>query len=192
MKMFYFITILGITSSSNADCGCNINRIKTDMKKEEACTTISRISHLETIESMVFIKGGNFTIGTDKPEIVADGESPSRQVYLNDYFIDKHEVSNTEFKKFVDITGYQTEAETFGDSFVFQLFLSETTLKSITKAVKDAPWWVPVKGANWKHPEGEDSNINGNMRIYIHIMMIIIEAINVVLLKNIIKCIQFF
>lgn len=162
MKILYFISVLGIASSSNADCGCNTNRIKTDLMEEEVCKAPEK-SLLETMESMVFIKGQNFTIGTDKPEIIADGESPSRQVYLNDYYIDKHEVSNLEFKNFIDTTGYKTEAETFGDSFVFQLFLSETTFKSITKAVKDAPWWVPVKGANWKHPEGEDSNINGNM-----------------------------
>ncbi|KAE9536544.1 hypothetical protein AGLY_007333 [Aphis glycines] len=158
MKLFYFIpVIMGITSS-NSDCGCNTNRITTNTKNENVCTSAEGQS--KAFESMVLIKGQNFTIGTDKPEIIADGESPSRIVYLDDYFIDKYEVSNLEFKKFVDTSGYQTEAEIFGDSFVFQLFLSKTTLKSITQAVKDAPWWVPVKGANWKHPEGKDSNIS--------------------------------
>lgn len=162
MQLFYIIIVIMMITSSNADCGCNTNRIKTNTK-EDVCRT-SATSNSETLESefesMILIKGQNFTIGTDKPEIVADGESPSRTVYLDDYFIDKYEVSNLEFKKFVEIMGYQTEAEVFGDSFVFQLFLSKTTLKSITQAVKDAPWWVPVKGANWKHPEGKDSDIS--------------------------------
>lgn len=160
MKLFYFILVITGITSSNSDCECNTNRITTNTKNENVCTSAEGQS--KTLESMVLIKGQNFTIGTDKPEIIADGESPSRIVYLDDYFIDKYEVSNLEFKKFVDTSGYQTEAEIFGDSFVFQLFLSKTTLKSITQAVKDAPWWVPVKGANWKHPEGKDSNISGN------------------------------
>ena len=38
-------------------------------------------------------------------------------------------------------------------------YLSTKTLGDIKQAVKDAPWWVPVKGADWKHPEGKNSNI---------------------------------
>lgn len=159
MIIFYFITLLGITFS-NADCGCNTNRAKTNIE-DDVCTTKPPKIELGTLESMILIKGQNFTIGTDKPEIIPDGESPSRQVYLDDYFIDKYEVSNSDFKRFVEITGYETEAEKFGDSFVFQLFLSKTTRKTITHAVTSAPWWVPVKGASWKHPEGKDSDING-------------------------------
>ncbi|KAL4149422.1 hypothetical protein QTP88_003374 [Uroleucon formosanum] len=162
MKLFYIIIVIMRITSSNADCGCNTNRIKTDIN-EDVCIS-SATSHSESleseIESMILIKGRNFTIGTDKPKTKTDGESPSRTVYLDDYFIDKYEVSNLEFKKFVEITGYKTEAEVFGDSFVFHLYLSETTLKSITRAVQDAPWWYPVKGANWKHPEGKDSDIS--------------------------------
>ena len=48
----------------------------------------------------------------------------------------------------------KTEAETFGDSFVMDHYLSNETLSGVTQAVKDAPWWVPVKGADWKRPEG--------------------------------------
>lgn len=156
---------MGIITSLNADCGCNTNRIKDD-SKQEVCTAQLTENQSETQESMIFIIGQNFTIGTDNPIIITDGESPSRTVYLDDYFIDKYEVSNLEFKRFVETTGHKTEAEIFGDSFVFQLFLSERTLKSITQAVKDAPWWVPVKSANWKHPEGVDSNISGKYLVY--------------------------
>jgi len=161
MKLVYIIYVMCVITSTCADCGCNMNRIKTDITIEDDSCTYSSKGVSETLSSMILIKGQNFTIGTDKPEINADGESPSRSIYLNNFFIDKHEVSNLEFKKFVDQTGYKTEAEVFGDSFVFQLFLSKTTLKSITQAVKDAPWWVPVKGASWKNPEGKDSDING-------------------------------
>ena len=54
---------------------------------------------------------------------------------------------------------YVTEAEKFGDSFAMDYFLSTQTLQEIETAVKDAPWWVPVKSADWKHPEGADSSI---------------------------------
>lgn len=165
MQLFYFITFMGVINSFNADCGCNKNRIKTDMVEEDVCRVPAE-DQSKKPENMVLIKGQNYTIGTDKPEIVVDGESPSRLVYLDDYYIDKYEVSNLEFRNFVESTGYKTEAEVFGDSFVFQLFLSKKILKSITQAVKDAPWWVPVKGAYWKYPEGEDSNINGNITFY--------------------------
>lgn len=171
MNLFYFITLASVITSSSADCGCNTNRNKKD-SEQEVCMARPTGSQSETQESMVFIKGNNFTIGTDNPIIITDGESPSRTVYLDDYFIDKYEVSNLEFKRFVETTGYKTEAEIFGDSFVFQLFLSETILKSITQAVKDAPWWVPVKNANWKHPEGEDSHTSGNIFTYFKLLIL--------------------
>lgn len=173
MRLFCLIVVLAVAvTAANADCGCSGSNRKTkaDIDDKQAggdadvCAAPAEDRQKTALaESMVFVKGQHFTIGTDEPVIVADGESPSRSVYLDGYFIDKYEVSNLEFKAFVDATGYKTEAETFGDSFVFQLFLSKNTLKSITQAVKDAPWWVPVKGASWKHPEGKDSNtIGGN------------------------------
>jgi sulfatase modifying factor 1 len=110
---------------------------------------------------MVFIKGGKFMMGTDEPVFVADGEGPSREVTLSDFYLDIHEVSNAEFELFVNATGYRTETESFGDSFVFESLLSEETKAGITQAVAAAPWWLPVKGCNWKHPEGPDSNIKG-------------------------------
>lgn len=110
---------------------------------------------------MVFIKGGKFMMGTDEPVFVADGEGPSREVTISDFYLDIHEVSNAEFELFVNATGYRTEAESFGDSFVFESLLSEETKAGITQAVAGAPWWLPVKGCNWKHPEGQDSNIKG-------------------------------
>ena len=58
-----------------------------------------------------------------------------------------------------------TEAETFGDSFAMDYFLSTETLKNVKQAVRDAPWWVPVNAANWRHPEGPDSSIVGESQI---------------------------
>ncbi|XP_069793028.1 formylglycine-generating enzyme isoform X7 [Narcine bancroftii] len=55
------------------------------------------------------------------------------------------------------------QAETFGDSFVFEGLLSDKVKNSITQAVAAAPWWLPVKNASWNHPEGPDSNITKRM-----------------------------
>ncbi|XP_025930600.1 formylglycine-generating enzyme isoform X3 [Apteryx rowi] len=108
---------------------------------------------------MVAIPGGVFTMGTDEPEIQQDGEWPARRVHVNSFYMDQYEVSNEDFEIFVNSTGYVTEAEKFGDSFVFEGMLSEEVKAEIHQAVAAAPWWLPVKGANWKHPEGPDSNI---------------------------------
>ena len=58
---------------------------------------------------MVQIEGETFTMGSDKPIIRADGEGPARHVTVSTFWMDVHEVSNTEFKKFIDATGYVTE-----------------------------------------------------------------------------------
>ncbi|CAI5767498.1 Hypothetical predicted protein [Podarcis lilfordi] len=112
---------------------------------------------------MASIPAGVFTMGTDEPAIQQDGESPARRVHIDHFFMDRYEVSNAEFEKFVNATGYLTEAERFGDSFVFEGVLSEQVKTGIHQAVALAPWWLPVKGANWKHPEGPDSNISNRM-----------------------------
>ncbi|XP_078517787.1 formylglycine-generating enzyme [Lissotriton helveticus] len=112
---------------------------------------------------MVLVPAGVFTMGTDDPGIPPDGESPARRVHINAFHMDLHEVSNAAFHQFVDSSGYKTEAEQFGDSFVFEGLLSEEVKSSIQQAVAAAPWWLPVKGANWKHPEGPDSNIPERM-----------------------------
>lgn len=108
---------------------------------------------------MVFIPAGEFTMGTDEDIMPQDGEGPARRVSISAFYIDKFEVTNAEFGEFVKATEYETEAEKFGDSFVFDQLLSNETKEEITQAVRDAPWWLPVKGASWYHPEGLDSDV---------------------------------
>ncbi len=86
-----------------------------------------------------------------------DGEGPVREVTLNPFWIDITTVTNAAFAEFVTATNYVTEAETFGWSFVFHLFLP--TDHPPTQAVPDAPWWRQVFNATWFAPEGPRSNI---------------------------------
>ncbi|KAK7878435.1 hypothetical protein WMY93_034322 [Mugilogobius chulae] len=101
--------------------------------------------------------------GHRRPGIPADGEGPQRLVHIDPFFMDVQEVTNRQFQSFVTATGYVTEAEKFGDSFVFEGLLSEAVKSEISQAVAAAPWWLPVKGADWRHPEGKDSNITDRL-----------------------------
>lgn len=89
----------------------------------------------------------------------ADGEGPVRAVTLQPYYIDDRCVRNEQFNEFANATGYKTEAERFGWSFVFHLFLSADQLARVTQRVIGSEWWCRVDGATWRHPEGRGSNI---------------------------------
>lgn len=150
---------------SEKDCGCDkLNRQKTnsimlDNPEEPNVEMPASSTRTKVSSMMVLIPKGSFEMGTADNILPTDGEGPLRFVTLDDYYIDETEVSNEQFKLFVDETNYKTEAETFGNSFVLETFISEETKKGITQAVAQAPWWLPVDKASWKHPEGEDTDI---------------------------------
>ncbi|XP_046853995.1 formylglycine-generating enzyme-like isoform X2 [Xenia sp. Carnegie-2017] len=112
---------------------------------------------------MVHLPGGEFHMGTNNPKTISDGEAPARKVKLNAFYMDQYEVSNHDFGIFVDGTSYVTEAEVFGNSFVLESKLNEDVKKNITQAVAGSPWWLPVVGATWKHPEGPGSTIKSRL-----------------------------
>ena len=109
--------------------------------------------------NMVKIKGGTFWMGTDNPLIKTDGEGPRRLVTVSSFKIDKYEVSNDDYLKFVNNTNYKTESEVFGWSFVFESAVPKHIKKHITQAVLGAEWWLPVNGAYWKEPEGPGTDV---------------------------------
>lgn len=112
----------------------------------------------------IHIPEGVFTMGSDDiPSAnMHDGEGPARRIQISEFYIQQYEVSNAEFAAFVDETGYVTEVERFGNSFVLEHLLSEEVKEEVTQVVKDAPWWFLVKGASWLHPEGEGSRVRDN------------------------------
>jgi len=136
-------------------------------------TTSSPASH----EGMVWIKGGEFMMGAADDEGRLD-EYPQHKVKLHGYWIDCTEVTNKQFKKFVDATGYITVAERKPDWNGIKKQLPEGTPKppdsilvagSLVFEMTNHPvalndpsqWWHWVKAANWKHPQGPNSNIVG-------------------------------
>lgn len=115
-------------------------------------------------DGMIYLEGGEFLMGTDDKEgFPADGEGPVRRVRLRPFYIDAHAVTNDEFAHFVRKTGYVTEAERFGWSFVFHLFVPPRIAAQVRQVAQETPWWWPVKGANWRHPEGPYTGIRNRL-----------------------------
>jgi len=109
---------------------------------------------------MLRLEGGEFTMGTDSDVgFPQDGEGPAREVIVDPFYIEKFAVTNAQFAEFVQETGYTTDAERFGWSFVFEDFVSEADKKYVMERVQAAPWWVAVEGATWLRPEGPSSNV---------------------------------
>ncbi|HEV8574788.1 MAG TPA: formylglycine-generating enzyme family protein [Dehalococcoidia bacterium] len=108
---------------------------------------------------MVLLPGGTFLMGTDDdcgyPE---DDEGPVREIHLDSFGIDATAVSNERFADFVRSTGYVTDAERFGWSFVFAGLLPDDF--DATRGAAEAPWWRQVFGADWRLPEGPGSDID--------------------------------
>src|SRR4051812_38765140 len=102
---------------------------------------------------------GTFHMGSADRGFVEDGEGPVRPVTLSSFAISCYAVSNLQFGDFVRATGYTTEAERYGWSFVFDGLLSEQTRKCFPNRVRETPWWVPVPHAYWAQPEGASSSI---------------------------------
>jgi formylglycine-generating enzyme required for sulfatase activity len=114
---------------------------------------------------MVRLDGGAFLMGADDgigyPE---DGEGPVREVTLAPFLIDRCTVSNLDFSSFIAATGHETDAEKFGSSYVFRLQLSSSqrrTLDLLGRTVMGLEWWYNVEGANWAHPFGPESRLDG-------------------------------
>ncbi|WP_299089660.1 formylglycine-generating enzyme family protein [uncultured Metabacillus sp.] len=151
-------------TKKNLSC-CNISR-KNEGKENSASVQTSQVmapSKTMFTEKMVYLPGGEFLMGTNEKEgFPADGEGPVRKVEVNPFLIDSYAVTNAEFNEFVKATGYKTESEKFGWSFVFHSFLP-SKLRNQVKRVVHTPWWCAVDGAFWYQPEGPGSSIDQRM-----------------------------
>ena len=90
-------------------------------------------------DGMVLVGGGTFRMGADDE---MPDESPAHEVGVNSFWIDAREVTVGEFARFIEATGYRTDAERFGWSGVFD---------------RESGDWARVEGADWRHPEGPAS-----------------------------------
>ena len=103
----------------------------------------------------ILLRGGTGYIGTNNPVIKTDGEGPLRKSRIKSFLIDETTVTNLRFQNFVEETGYVTEAERIGSSFVFNALLPTDTAPS--QGVVAAPWWRLIEGASWRTPLGPNT-----------------------------------
>ncbi|MDB5985018.1 MAG: formylglycine-rating enzyme family protein [Nevskia sp.] len=101
---------------------------------------------------MQHVAGGSFEFGSERG--YAD-ERPLMPMRIASFWIDRTEVTNAEFARFVAATGYVTDAERGAGAVVFQ------PLDERSDAPASGHWWRLVAGANWRHPDGSASDIGG-------------------------------
>lgn len=110
------------------------------------------------VADLVDVPGGAFVMGHDGPDgYPSDGEGPAHVVTLRPFRMMRTAVTTSQFAGFVEATGYRTEAEVYGWSFVFAGLLPDDFPP--TRAVVGTPWWRQVEGADWRHPEGRHSDV---------------------------------
>ena len=128
-------------------------------------------------QGMVWIPGGDFDMGGVGPEARTD-EFPVRRVRVDGFWMDATEVTNAEFRRFVEATGYVTTAEKKpeweeikkqlplgtpkpDDSVFVPGSLVFNSPPGPVPLSNHARWWEWVQGADWKHPQGPGSSLSG-------------------------------
>jgi formylglycine-generating enzyme required for sulfatase activity len=126
---------------------------------------------------MAWIPGGEFTMGTDDPRSFPN-ERPAHRVRIDGFWMDETAVTNAQFRAFVEATKYVTVAERAVDWEELKKQVPEGTPKppdemlnpgSLVFTPADHPvnlremanWWTWTTGANWRHPQGPNSSIEG-------------------------------
>ncbi len=112
------------------------------------------------ISTLVDLPGGTFAMGSEDDDVnPLDGEGPVRDITVSPFAIDAVTVTNARFATFVKATGYVTDAERYGWSFVFHLLVSPEVDAGVDQVPAQTPWWRVVHGATWRAPEGPKSSI---------------------------------
>jgi formylglycine-generating enzyme required for sulfatase activity len=157
--------------------GCKDNAKQDSTKNKSG---LEKDNGTNTPEGMVWVEGKTFIQGAKEGDQYAmSREKPAHKVTVDGFYIDITEVTNQQFKAFVDETGYVTVAERPIDWEQMKKELPEGTPKphdsilqpgslifnkKVNKVVSMdnyVQWWTWKIGANWKHPEGPESSIEG-------------------------------
>ena len=116
---------------------------------------------------MVWVTGGDFQMGSDHhyPE-----EAPAHRVSLDGFWIDRYPVTNTQFDRFVHETSYVTQAEKaplaedYPGAIPEMLKAGSIVFKKPVNSIglsNHLNWWDYVIGADWRHPTGPHSSLEG-------------------------------
>jgi formylglycine-generating enzyme len=139
---------------------CAPTRARAEILETSRAASAERtFARTGSTENMLRLDGGKFLMGSeDADAVVADGEGPVRSVIIDPFHLDRYPVTNEQFAEFIHATGYRTEAERFGWSFVFQGHLNQEDAEELQRP-RAVTWWCKVDGADWRHPEGPDTSI---------------------------------
>jgi len=159
-----------------------IKKATTEDSLKSCCSKIpSRFNafgiQIDKHDGMVWIPAGNFMMGGDNEQARKD-EYPKHGVKVNGFYMDATEVTNAQFSEFVKATGYITTAEKDinweeiksqvppntpkpPDSVLKAASLIFVPTKSEVNLNDYSQWWAWTRGANWKHPNGPNSDIIG-------------------------------
>jgi sulfatase modifying factor 1 len=111
-------------------------------------------------DGMIKVEAGPFLMGTEDSDCWRDdGEGIIREVEVKAFYLDATTVTAEAFGRFVEATGYVTDAERFGWSYVFMLQLPKSRQRKLkANTVQNLRWWYAIEGACWRRPEGPGSN----------------------------------
>lgn len=153
----------GIIMSENNNHCCSVSRNTGNKTQADLTAVPSHQTETKFQDKMVALDGSKFIMGTNDNEgFKKDGEGPARTVLIDPFSIDAYAVTNREFQQFVEETGYKTEAESFGWSFVFHLFV-DNKHSSVVQQLAGTSWWYAVQQAYWFQPEGTGSTIDDRL-----------------------------
>lgn len=173
LKLSCFLTVF------TGFVGCK-DKIKVNNVKQDRSIITETSSNIEAPEGMVWVEPKTFIMGAkDVDKFAMHREKPGHKVKVDGFFIDVTEVTNKQFKTFVEETGYITVAERPIDWEDLKKDLPDGTPKphdsvlqpgslifnkNVTTVVNMqnyGQWWTWKTGANWKHPQGPESSIEG-------------------------------
>jgi formylglycine-generating enzyme required for sulfatase activity len=169
---------LGVTAAAIlASCG-NETLPETSVAGRDSLQSCMRVpARFAATTDMMLIPGGIFQMGGNGPQAAPD-EFPVHAVRIDSFYLDRHEVTNSEFRAFVEATGYVTTAEKKPQWEELQKMLppdaprpddSVLVAASLVFTPTAGPvdlndfnaWWKWEKGADWRHPQGPGSSIEG-------------------------------
>ena len=109
---------------------------------------------------LIRIAAGSYLAGSEDADARSDdGEGPVRELKVEAFELSAYAVTNAQFATFVKATGYVTQAERQGWSFVVMPLLGPQMAARVTQVVAETPWWGQMAGACWRAPQGPGSGI---------------------------------
>ncbi|MGQ1888848.1 formylglycine-generating enzyme family protein [Thermophagus sp. OGC60D27] len=175
--------------------GCQTNHPSSKTETKSCCMPASRESRYSSFsesmnvedndrggqqlfEGMMLIPGGVFEMGAKEEQFAKPDEFPVHKVHVDSFYIDRHPVTNAQFRAFVEATGYVTTAERQPeweelkkqlppgtpkppDSLLVPASLVFNSPKQEVSRSDFFSWWQWVPGADWTHPLGPASSIEG-------------------------------